>query len=220
MNIAKSVSAALLAAALALSSCGCASELKSLTVSGAQLEDRAAGVTYLAAPFCFEPVAMGDEYAAYQLGESEGILYEIAGLAPTDWLTEEYTGVSFVFHNSEITLPTLAEFAPDAIHLCLQSTRIWEFATVTDPAEIAEIVSCWTEGEAARHPGGTPLETYRFKFSSPEYPGLYYALIYADYGDARYLYNRELTRCVEVGDMLRSYIDGIAEAETTGGETT
>ena len=217
-HIAKSAVAAVLATFILLFSVGCSDGLISMKISGDQLEDALTGVSYSAAPFFFEPVAIGAEYAAYSLGGTKVKLYEIAGLEPTQWLTEDNDGVYFLFYNSELTLPTLAEFAPTAVHLCVQSVRTWEFDTVTDMTEIAALVSLWETSENVRHPGTTPLTTLRFKFSSDKYPGLYYALIYADYGDARYLYNREMTRCIEIGDMLSAYIDGVVEPVT--GETT
>lgn len=212
-KFAKLAAAAALAALLVFSAAGC-SNLASMTVNGDRLEDRATGVTYLAAPFCFEPVAVGAEYAAYRIGSEKTVLHKIADVDPTAWLTEDHDGVYFLFHNSEITPPTLKEFSPTVIHLCVQNEWTWEFETVTDAADIAEVVELWESADNVRHPGSTPLTTLRFKFSSDKTPGLYYSLIYADYGDARYLYNRELTRCVELGDLLKTYIDGAIEPVT------
>lgn len=213
----KTLSAAALAAVISLTAC---SSTIALTPEGGLYHDASHDVAYAMAPMCYEPQRIGDAYASFKSGSTEVILYEVDGLDPTDYLTEAYSGASSMFVASDITLPDLAGFAPTIIHMCVQSNSVWEFSTVTDPAEINEIVRVYTEGESVPYPAKTPNADLRFKFESPTYPGLYYNLVYVDYGDARYLYDRETRRCVEVGDLLREYIDGKiiteTEAETTG----
>ena len=213
----KTLAAAALAAAISLTACSSTIPLKA---EGGLYHDESNGVAYAMAPMCYEPQTIGDAYASFKSGSTEVVLYKVAGLDPTDYLTEAYSGASSMFVASDITLPDLAGFAPNVIHLCVQSNSVWEFATVTDQAEIDEIVRVYTEGESVPYPAKTPNADLRFKFASPDYPGLYYNLVYVDYGDARYLYDRETRRCVEVGDLLREYIDGKiiteTEAETTG----
>ncbi|MBQ3125705.1 MAG: hypothetical protein IJC15_01425 [Clostridia bacterium] len=212
----KTLAAAALAAAISLTACSSTIPLKA---EGGLYHDESNGVAYAMAPMCYEPQTIGDAYASFKSGSTEVVLYEVAGLDPTDYLTEAYSGASSMFVASDITLPDLAGFAPNVIHLCVQSNSVWEFATVTDQAEIDEIVRVYTEGESVPYPAKPPNADLRFKFASPDYPGLYYNLVYVDYGDARYLYDRETRRCVEVGDLLREYIDGKiiteTEAETT-----
>ena len=213
----KTLAAAALAAAISLTACSSTIPLKA---EGGLYHDESNGVAYAMAPMCYEPQTIGDAYASFKSGSTEVVLYKVAGLDPTDYLTEAYSGASSMFVASDITLPDLAGFAPNVIHLCVQSNSVWEFATVTDQAEIDEVVRVYTEGESVPYPAKTPNADLRFKFASPDYPGLYYNLVYVDYGDARYLYDRETRRCVEVGDLLREYIDGKiiteTEAETTG----
>lgn len=218
-HIGKSLASTALALTLALTACG--AKTLPLKAENGGYYDAQNNVSYVMAPMCYEPQGIGDVYASFQSGSSKVILYRVEGLAPTQWLTEEYSGASSMFVASDIALPDLAGFAPDTIHLCVQSISVWEFATVTDQDEIDEVVRLFTEGEAVPYPAKTPDADLRFKFSSPQYPGVYYNLVYVDYGDARYLYDRETHRCVEIGDLLREYIDGviITEDETTA-ETT
>lgn len=216
-HIRKTIAATALALTLSLTAC---SSTISLKAEGGLYHDDANGVAYAIAPMCYEPQSIGDAYASFKSGSTEVVLYEVAELDPADYLTEAYSGASSMFVASDITLPDLAGFAPTIIHLCVQSNSVWEFATVTDQAEIDEIVRVFTEGESVPYPAKTPNADLRFKFESPDYPGLYYNLVYVDYGDARYLYDRETRRCVDIGDLLHDYIDGkiITEtaAETTG----
>ncbi len=211
------------ALALALLFCACSGgpSRKLVTDESGLFLDRANGVLYDAAPMCYEPQALGDAYASFDLGSLEVVFYEVEGLDPTKWLSEAYTGSGSMLIASDITLPDLAGFAPDTIYLCVQSASVWAFETVTDPAVIEEVVRVYTEGDDVPYPATVPDADLRFKFASPHYPGVYYNLIYVDYGDARYLYDRGSGRCVEVGDLLREYIDGkiITEEETAANAT-
>lgn len=210
---------AALLAALTLTGCG---GPRALTPEQGQYLDRRAGVSYVMAPMCYEPQAVGEPYAYFHSGSIKVELFEVEGLDPTRYLTEAYSGASSMFVASDIALPDLAGFAPNVIHLCVQSKTVWEFSTVTDQAAIDAVVKAYTEGESVPYPAKTPDADLRFKFESPDWPGVYYNLVYVDYGTARYLYDRETRRCVEVGDLLRDYIDGkiLTDAEADPVETT
>ncbi|MBQ2768145.1 MAG: hypothetical protein IJF49_08740 [Clostridia bacterium] len=196
----------LLALTLVLSAC--ANNTIALTEQDGLYINEKVGVSYAIAPAYYEPQSVGEPYAMMKLGSIEVTFYHVGDLDPTKWLTEEYSGSATMLVSSDITLPDLNGFAPDTIHLCVQSETVWEFATVTDQAEIDEVVRVYTEGESVSHPGMNPDMTLRFKFSSSAYPDIYYNLICLDYGDSRYLYDRETKRCVEIGDLLSKYIDG------------
>lgn len=216
-HLSKTIAATALALTLSLTACSSTIPLKA---EGGLYHDAENGVAYAIAPMCYEPQAIGDAYASFKSGSIKVVLYEVEGLDPTAWLTEAYSGASSMFVASDIALPDLEGFKPTTIHLCVQSSSVWEFATVTDQAEIDEVVRIFMEGEAVPYPATTPDADLRFKFESPDYPGIYYNLVYVDYGDARYLYDRESRRCVEVGDLLRSYIDGRIITGTEAAETT
>lgn len=218
-HLRKSLAAAALALMLALTACGKEST-PLLTAEDGVYRNEEAGLAYVIAPLCYEPQAVGEAYAHFKSGSMTITLYEVSDLDPKLWLTEEYSGVSFMMVSPGLELPDLAGFAPDTIHLCVQNNTVWEFATVTDQAEIDEVVRLFTEGEAVQYPVGTPDMHLRFKFSSPDYPGVYYNLVYADFGDARYLYDRQTKRCVEMGSLLRDYIDGTYGEESAGQDTT
>ena len=213
-----SLIAAALALMLALTACG-KNDTTLLTSKDGVYRNEEAGLAYVIAPLCYEPQAVGEAYAHFKSGSMTITLYEVADLDPKLWLTEEYSGVSFMMVSPDLELPDLAGFAPDTIHLCVQNNTVWEFSTITDQAEIDEVVRLFTEGETVPYPVGDPDTHLRLKFSSPSYPGVYYDLVYKDYGDVRYLCDRQTKRCVEMGDLLRDYIDGTYGKESTGQDT-
>ena len=217
-HLRKSLAAAALAFLLTLTACGKVST-PLLTAEDGIYRNEESGLAYVIAPLCYEPQSVGEAYAHLKSGSMTVTLYEVSDLDPKLWLTEEYSGISFMMVSPELELPDLAGFAPDTIHLCVQNNTVWEFATVTDQAEIDEVVRHFTEGEAVPYPAATSDMHLRLKFSSPDYPGVYYNLVYVDYGDARYLYDRESKRCVEMGDLLRDYIDGTYGKDSTAPET-
>lgn len=218
-HLRRSLLAAALALLLALTACG-KDNTHLLTAEDGVYRNEEAGLAYVIAPLCYEPQAVGEAYAYLKSGSMTITLYEVADLDPKLWLTEEYSGVSFMLVSPDLELPDLAGFNPDTIHLCVQNNTVWEFATVTDQAEIDEIVRLFTEGEALPYPAATPDTHLRLKFSSLDYPGIYYDLVYMDFGDVRYLCDRGSKRCVEIGDQLRDYIDGTYGKDTSAPETT
>lgn len=218
-HLRRSLFAAALALTLAITACG-KEDTHLLTPKDEVYRNEEAGISYVVAPMCYEPQAVGDPYAHFKSGSMTITLYEVDELDPKLWLTEEYWGGVTMFVSPDITLPDLAGFSPNTIHLCVQNNTVWEFATVTDQAAIDEVVRLFTEGEAAPYPVGDPDMHLRFKFSSPNYPGIYYNLVYADFGGVRYLYDRQTKRCVEMGELMREYIDGTYGKETTGPEAT
>lgn len=218
-HLRRSIAAAVLALMLALTACG-KNDTTLLTPKDGVYRNEEAGLAYVIAPLCYEPQAVGEAYAHFKSGSMTIPLYEVVDLDPKLWLTEEYSGVSFMMVSPELELPDLAGFAPDTIHLCVQNNTVWEFATVTDQVEIDKVVRRFTEGEAVSYPVGDPDTHFRLKFSSPDYPGVYYDLVYADYGEVRYLYDRQTKHCVEMGDLLRDYIDGTYGKDTAAPDTT
>lgn len=145
-HIGKSLASTALALALTLTACG--AKTLPLKAENGGYYDAQNDVSYVMAPMCYEPQGIGDAYASFQSGSNKVILYRVEGLDPTQWLTEEYSGASSMFVASDMALPDLGGFAPDTIHLCVQSISVWEFATVTDQDEIDEVVRLFTEGEA------------------------------------------------------------------------
>jgi hypothetical protein len=168
--------------------------------------DKKTGIKYTDAPSCYEPVQLGDEYAKWKISGENVIFYEVKGMDPRQWLAEEG---KTIFYAEDITLPGLRELAPVGIYICVEEDYSIALVEITDADDIQGIINLWENGEALSYPGITPEATYRLKFLSEKYPGIYYNLIYVKYSDGTaYLYSRDSGRCVVAGDIVESYIGG------------
>lgn len=168
--------------------------------------DKKNGVKYTDAPSCYEPTALGKEYAKWKSAGEDVIFYEVEGMDPHMWLTEEG---KTVFYAEDVTLPTLAQMAPHSIYVCVEQELSVAVAEITLAADITAVVTAWETGEAVAYPGTSPDSTFRIKFLSNQYPGIYYSLIYVSYSDGTsYLYSRDSGKCVAAGDIIDAYIIG------------
>lgn len=167
--------------------------------------DSRTGIYYADAPGCYEPVAIGKEYAKLTYGGKGGVvLHEVGGMDPAQWLCEEG---KTVFYAEGVKLPTLTEMAPEKVHLCIEEASTMILSTITDAEDIQALIDIWLNGEEIAYTGLEPNINLRVKFESQTFPGLYYSLIYLEYGDGtKVLYDRYASRCVNVGDVLVEYV--------------
>lgn len=167
--------------------------------------DGRTGIRYTDAPGCYEPIAIGKEYAKWSYNRKSGVtFYEVGGMDPAKWLCEEG---KTVFYAEGEKLPTLTEMAPDKVHLCIEEASTMVLTTVTDAEDIAALIDAWLNGEEIAYTGMEPSVNLRVKFESQTYPGIYYSLIYLEYGNGtKVLYDRSSARCVVVGDVLLEYV--------------
>ncbi len=168
-------------------------------------KDKKNGVTYVSAPLCYEPERTGEEvYATCKKLKLD--LYEIDGLEPTEWLSEQYEGIGGVWHSEDTTLPDdITGFDADRMYICQEKVITVSLGTVDDKDDIDAVVKAFTEGEPVSlvQEG----ESYKLKFASDKYPGLYYNLMYIEGGDGNnYIYDRTTKTCVDVGDVLLDYL--------------
>lgn len=183
---------------------GCSnSTIVKLTYDNDQFVNKGEKLTYNYAPIDYEPSSVGEEYA--YCNEPEITLYEIPGLSPKEWLTEEYSGsATTVLYNEKIDLPTLYEMDPDTMFVCLKGERVFSLATVEDEDVIDEIIRVFSEGEEAVWPLVNSSLLYSLKFSSEKnIPGIYYNLVYGEFAEGNFLYEQSTGRCVEVGTLIQ-----------------
>lgn len=199
--------AALLMSALMLTASLASCRLHKVTFDAAnnQYVDGRTDIRYTDAPGCYEPVAIGKEYAKISYGGKATVtLHEMGNMDPAQWLCEEG---KTVFYAEGVTLPTLNEMAPDKVHLCIEEAVTMVLSTITDAEDIAALIEVWQTGEEVTYTGLEPAVNLRVKFESPTYPGLYYSLIYLEYSDgSKVLYDRYAARCVNAGDVLLEYV--------------
>ncbi len=196
------LTSALLLSALLIQGCSQSSLLK-LTYRDDRFINKGEKLCYDYAPIAYEPASVGDAYA--YCDDPEITLYEIPGLDPSDWLTEEYAGASTtVLYNAELRLPSLDELDPDKMFVCLSGDRVFSLATVEDEAVIDEIIRVFNEGEEAVWPLINSTLIYNLKFlSEKNAPGIYYNLIYGEFAEGNFLYEQGSGRCVEVGTLIQ-----------------
>lgn len=185
---------------------GCSANLVNLGYKEGQLINKRLKLAYNAAPTNYEPVSVGNPYGYYK--DMDMTLYEIAGLDPKEWLTQEYAGsATTIFYSDDQTLPTLTEMSPNKIHICTGETITYGVASVEDSAVVGQLVDLYMNGEAVEWPMLDSLDTYELKFVSVTHPHLYYNLTYYEYEEGIYIYDRNSKRCVEIGDLLENWIE-------------
>ncbi len=173
------------------------------------------GVSYVGTPVSFQAAAVGEPYAVYTTheGKASVTLYEIDGLDPKRWLTEYEGGVSAVYCSEAITLPALSGFNPDSILICAEDELVMHIATVDNASVIRRVLDVLASGE----PLDMPLAgaaSYHLKFTSPDYPGLYYDILYIiDRDGAAYFYDRSTKIAVAAGSALTGYIDSYDDTD-------
>lgn len=209
------LAAAILSLAL-LSGCGSGSSLVTLEYEGGLFQNKKQDLSYLPADIGYEPTSVGEAYAYYKKGDLT--LYAIGGQDPTLWLTESYAGgATTVFYSDSIQLPTLATLGAEKIIVCQSENITIGVMEITDAATVAETVSRFTEGEKAEWPLVGSTLNYEMKFYSSDWPQIYINLIYGEFAEGCFLYDRASGRAVEVGDLFASYFhpDVVAESGET-----
>lgn len=204
----KKITAAALAALLiAVSLVSCSLSLVPLTYvsEDGTLVNKKLGLSYAAAPGCFEAAAFGDEYAAMK--GSKMTLCSIPGLDASEWLVENApNGAPTVFVSTALTIPTLAEFEPDRLYICYDNETILAINTIDDAALINKVADAFMTRPDADYPLAGSLIVRSLKFSSSRFPGLYYSITYAVFPEGIFLYDRSSGRCVDGSGLLEDYI--------------
>jgi len=195
---------AVLLSAVLLGSCG---KLVRLVDRNGLLHHREESIMYEPAPVCFEPIRLSEEpYAKCSSLKME--YYEVIGQPVTDWISEPSSGIGGLYFNMDtVELPTLTEFAPTQVIICVEDAITVGLGIVDDAKDTAAVVRAFTEGEptAMVHAGSG----YELKFTTDkeEYAGIYYTLMYVEGDDGKnYIYDRSTQICVDVGDVLLTYM--------------
>lgn len=199
---------AALALLLVFTSCG--SNLIKITVDGDKYIDKTNDITYYGATVSYEPRAVGAQYAHY----GDTVLCQIKGLEPAEWLTESYDGIGSVYYSSAITLPTLNNFEPTEIYICIEEAITMQIGKVAVQSDVDAIAAAMTGGEAVDMPLAGD-DSFHLKFLSDTYYGIYYDILYIEdsASDENYLYDRGTKKCVAVGDLMKKYLPD--DVETT-----
>lgn len=195
-------SISLLLAVLCLSVLASCDNLIKLKYENGRYVDAMNGVAYVSAPVCFEPEAVGEAYAQYD----KTVLYQISGLDPKEWLTEQYEGIGSVYCSEKIDIPDIQSFGADFAYICVSDVLTMQIGEISDKSAVEEIVRLYAEGEEVALPtDGTA--SYHIKFSSELYPSIFYDVLYVEHDSQHnYLYDRSTKKCVDIGRALKSYL--------------
>lgn len=163
--------------------------------------DKRTGVTYYDAPACFEYYGSAEEYATFAGSTLAGIM----DLDPKKWLCD--TTYGGVYYSSDITLPSFEEMTVTEIKLCYEDVYSFEFASITDPDEIAKVKDAYLNGERGIGFATAPDKVVAVKLLFEECPYIYYCLTYScNASGEAYLTNRSEGRTVVADGLFDEYI--------------
>ena len=205
--------AILLTGAVIFSAC---SKGNKFEMSGGKYVDKTSGITYYAAPACYEPISISDElYGTLEKVE----LYKMGEADPEKWLCEANGSV---FYSSDMELPTLGGLDISYAEIVLEDTVL---VKITDMSVINAIVTVYEDSEDVGRPYVATAEDYKINWRirmADETRGIYYILSYVEIGDSyiveneqgkqtdlgkKFIFNRfENNRCVVAGDVLEKYV--------------
>ncbi len=203
----KTVAATALLLSLSLL-CSCTPKL---TEKDGKLIDSKSGITYVAAPLCFEPSHIDDEL----FGECKELgleLYPVTGQPTELYISEKYEGIGGIWYaEGEVVMPTLDEFGAERVYICVETMITTAIAQITDKDDIDAIIDVFMSGEACSSPNDG--KGYKLKFESPDYAGIFYNLLYIAGDETNYIYDRSTKRCVDAGLLLEKYLPTGKEQE-------
>ena len=192
----------LLIFAFLLSSC---SSLITIEYEDGCFVDKKNGVIYHDASVSIEPVTLTEEYAKYK----DTVFYEMKGVEPTEWFSEEYDGIGAVYYADGIECPTLATFEANKIYLCASEIITVSLGNIEDESIINAVIDAFENEEPCEVPDN--IQRYCLKFVSEKYPFLYYNIILLTANDGtRYVYDRGEKLCVPIGTVFDDIIDGLS----------
>ncbi len=142
-------------------------------------------LSYEVAPLPYLSASIGEEYAF--CSDEDLTLYTVNGYKTSECLTDEYNTVYFT---TEKPLPDLAGFNPYTVHVCYGSEKLLSLVTLNTSQDVKRIVSMYENGEKMGLDLLLATEKYTLMFESKDYPSLYYTLLYVEFEEEYYLYDR------------------------------
>jgi len=137
------------------------------------------------------------------VGDPKEKLYEVYGIDPAEWLSEDITkGIAFLFREQNVEEPKLDEFETEKIHIVESKEISVAVGLIDDKEDIDKIVNDYLYNEETSYPD-LVTDYFNFNFESEKYSGIYYVLQYlVDNKNNVYLYDRWTGRCVSCSVKL------------------
>ncbi len=177
MRFSRTLTAALAVICLGLSLASC-----KVTIKPGEngLYDSKNDIRYVNASMVYEARELGEEYGVLKLTENESYkLYRIPGVESNRLLATEDLNI---VHASDLKMPTLSEMKPTVIRICMATdSAVYEIDSLTEKKSIDRVVTAYENAPALKNPGYTPVRNLIVRFESPDHPGFYYTLTYAEY---------------------------------------
>jgi hypothetical protein len=176
----------------------------STTMEGSNVVDRRKNITYELAPMCYiVDMDKTEVYAKYK----DVKFYKVLGIDPKVMIATETEGVIDIYCSTEYELPSFEEFKADKALICAVEKISYAVGALT--VEQAKIASdLLLNGEKCEYPGNIDNDSVQhIYFGSDAHEYLYYSVRYfEDNKGNRYLYDRERSVCVKMGDALKDVL--------------
>ena len=205
----------LLLCSLLAVSCGGDDEFPEYTYADGKITSED-GKSYTPAPMGFQPQNVGGKCA---VRDKAFDLYQVLRLDGTavsteDWMTEEYAGnVTSVYYGEGVTLPDFDKINFSHCYVC-EEDEIVNFVTDFDDKKLIDtMIDRVANGTESTGRLDESVSSYTLKFSSDEYPGIFFSIDYLIYDDAAYLYSICSKRYAEATGLLDRYIEQPAESD-------
>lgn len=174
--------------------------------------DKSSGTAWYHASTCYEAVELEKKVGKLVVTDTQSLeIYKLPDMDADQWVATEDKNVLYA---EGTELPTLAEMDPVAMYVYLDGSAEQKLHTMEDPEKLASLVKAFSENESTIYPATTPYKTFRIRFASETYPGLYYVLTYVEYSsdyivnDTNYgkyfLYDRFDQKFVPVGEEIHA----------------
>ena len=174
--------------------------------------DKSSGTAWYHASTCYEAVALEDKLGKLVVSDKESLeIYKILDMDPDQWIATEDKNV---LYTSAVTLPSLSDMKPSELYFYIDGSADHKLHTISDSDTLQSIIKAYSENESFKYPAQPAYKSYRVKFNSTVYKGLYYALTYVEYSedyilnDVNYgkyfLYDRFDQKCIPVGDEIHT----------------
>ena len=193
---------------LCLASCG----MTLKEIGSSQAQDKDSGKIWKHASTCYEAIELGDKVGKLQVNNKQSYeLCEIVDMDAQCWLATEE---KHILYTSDVTLPTLDQMQPTSMLICVENETSRVIHNMQDAQKLSALVAAFTQNGSITYPATSVERSYRVRFTSPTYPGIYYSLTYIEYAydytieDKNYgkyfLYNAFDQVFVPVGDEIHT----------------
>ncbi len=176
----------------------------STTMEGSNVVDRRKDITYELAPMCYiVDMDKKEVYAKYK----DVKFYKVLGIDPKVMIATETEGVIDIYCSTEYELPSFEEFKADKALICAVEKISYAVGALTvEQAKTA--ADLLLNGEKCEYPGRIDNDSVlHIYFGSDEHKNIYYSVRYfEDSNGNRYLYDRERSVCVKMGDTLKDVL--------------